>query len=495
MDGDGSPYSEDCDDEDPDRAPTLPELCDDGIDNDCNGEADTDCQYFGGIVSREPAAEIWGAYTMGQSALSPWTGIEVYGVSDLDGDGAEDFIVRGDDRNDDYHLFVGPLAGTAALADAAYAFEHPGYLSLSWAEGMLAVGNADSHQGWSRGAVHLVTHFEGNHSAEDGFGAGMAIGKTSGDGKFGGGAVVGDVDLDGEWDLMVAGYGGDWDHYGYVALFYGPFAADVEFEEETHSDLWLGSVEDRFGGDFVLSDVDADGFLDLLCVAQYVPSADYAELYGPGARLFKGPLAPIAPSEADRTAVGQEVWPKDLAVLFYDSRNYPPVQVDSDYDSDGLPELTMLLVSYDVAIPDELRVIDARLESEDLEDTLAKVELEWAPTPSWATGPSFDVAGEPAYDDERGIAWLFFGPLSGTLTPDDAEGWLTGAHPAFEHCEEDTYACQHLGSAFGASVAGIGDNNGDGFGDLLIGAPFTDTTLDDEQHGEGAAFLFHGGAR
>jgi len=39
-DGDGSPMCEDCDDEDPDRNPDVQENCDDGVDNDCDGLVD-----------------------------------------------------------------------------------------------------------------------------------------------------------------------------------------------------------------------------------------------------------------------------------------------------------------------------------------------------------------------------------------------------------------------------------------------------------------------
>ena len=45
-------------------------------------------------------------------------------------------------------------------------------------------------------------------------------------------------------------------------------------------------------------------------------------------------------------------------------------------------------------------------------------------------------------------------------------------------------------SQFGASVAGAGDVNGDGFDDVVVGAPWYDTGLGDE----GAAFVFHGTA-
>ena len=42
LDMDGSPRGEDCDDEDPRRAPSLDEICD-GIDNNCDGFIDNDC--------------------------------------------------------------------------------------------------------------------------------------------------------------------------------------------------------------------------------------------------------------------------------------------------------------------------------------------------------------------------------------------------------------------------------------------------------------------
>ncbi|MCB9537416.1 MAG: putative metal-binding motif-containing protein [Myxococcales bacterium] len=42
LDGDGANACADCDDADPLRSPDLPEICDDGVDNDCNGAVD-DC--------------------------------------------------------------------------------------------------------------------------------------------------------------------------------------------------------------------------------------------------------------------------------------------------------------------------------------------------------------------------------------------------------------------------------------------------------------------
>jgi hypothetical protein len=45
---------------------------------------------------------------------------------------------------------------------------------------------------------------------------------------------------------------------------------------------------------------------------------------------------------------------------------------------------------------------------------------------------------------------------------------------------------------FGASAAGAGDVNADGFDDVIVGSPTYYHTLPDETHPEGAAFLYFG---
>lgn len=42
LDDDGTPSDRDCDDADNSTSPAAPELCDDGVDNDCDGLTDAD---------------------------------------------------------------------------------------------------------------------------------------------------------------------------------------------------------------------------------------------------------------------------------------------------------------------------------------------------------------------------------------------------------------------------------------------------------------------
>ncbi|MCC7141715.1 MAG: FG-GAP repeat protein, partial [Candidatus Eisenbacteria bacterium] len=84
------------------------------------------------------------------------------------------------------------------------------------------------------------------------------------------------------------------------------------------------------------------------------------------------------------------------------------------------------------------------------------------------------VVGTPRYTNgqtREGRAWLFLGSPSGA-----------GSAPAW------TFESNQANSQFGASVANAGDVNGDGLGDVLIGADSYDTNLTDA----GQAFLFLG---
>ncbi len=68
------------------------------------------------------------------------------------------------------------------------------------------------------------------------------------------------------------------------------------------------------------------------------------------------------------------------------------------------------------------------------------------------------VVGAPADSSSggsTGSAYLFFGPLSGTVQTDEADVWIYG---------------ETSGDQFGTGVA-AGDLNADGWGELIIGAP------------------------
>ncbi len=71
---------------------------------------------------------------------------------------------------------------------------------------------------------------------------------------------------------------------------------------------------------------------------------------------------------------------------------------------------------------------------------------------------------------QSGRVYLFYGPISGSLADTDADAIISGA--AFDEV--------------GRSVAGVGDLNGDGFGDILIGSDIAGGSF------QGQAFLFNG---
>lgn len=75
---------------------------------------------------------------------------------------------------------------------------------------------------------------------------------------------------------------------------------------------------------------------------------------------------------------------------------------------------------------------------------------------------------------DAGAAYLLYGPLSETILPSGADAELQGQNAA-------DYA--------GAAVAGVGDTDGDGKGDVLVGAPYED---DGAPSKAGSAYLVRG---
>ena len=91
-------------------------------------------------------------------------------------------------------------------------------------------------------------------------------------------------------------------------------------------------------------------------------------------------------------------------------------------------------------------------------------------------GYSDVIVGAPCYSnpaDDEGVAFVYHGAADGLAT---APGW--------------TKASGRTDGYFGTSVGTAGDVNGDGYADVIVGAP----GYDEGQVGEGHAFVYHGSA-
>ncbi|MCI0347551.1 MAG: integrin alpha, partial [Chloroflexi bacterium] len=92
------------------------------------------------------------------------------------------------------------------------------------------------------------------------------------------------------------------------------------------------------------------------------------------------------------------------------------------------------------------------------------------------------IVGAPLYsslESDEGAAFMFLG---------GALGIASGTAATASAQLESNHALAHLGS----SVAGAGDVDGDGYGDVIVGAPDYDASPSDSS--EGAAFVFLGSA-
>ncbi len=240
---------------------------------------------------------------------------------------------------------------------------------------------------------------------------------------------AGDVDGDGVDDLFI----GDLDTEDPVMpstayLFYGPTtssmplsSADVVIEEPDSTSI--GREVARLG------DISGDGHDDVLIRA--------SRSYGPSQAVFLGPLDA---SDSYETADAY------LELSTYSSDNY-----DMDGDSDRLFHSA------------------GDVDNDGCDDVLIGL-------PSFSTTSSSGLENESA-----GGAYVLFGPLSGIITEDDVDVFVTSSESKRQ---------------VGFDAAGLGDVNADGFDDILLGAPDfwmdVDTYGPNYFYGSGGAYLLLG---
>ncbi len=379
ADGDGAPASEDCDDTNAAVFPGAAEVCDNGIDENCD-EVAPECRRVGAITL---GSQFGGWAGPGPDALF---GAAIDRAGDVDGDGYEDVVVGapGDDR-------VATDAGSATLLfGGADGLDPTRSLTVFGAFGGDRVGQAVAG-GWDvtgDGALDLVLGAPGNGTRDAPFtqqGTGLASGSA------------------------------------YIVP--GPFGLGPDDGGEGHA-AW--SVADGFGAvrggestDCVgraldVADADGDGVGDLLVSAMCSGSSFLVHPHGnlpmvvdgPGAAAwFRGPVGEAAFGAGVAVVRGDEEWDRLGAAAVF----------GPDVDGDGVRDVVL-------GAPDYYGADWINIEA-------------------------------------TGRALVFSGAATGALTAADAL-WVGsgGCCGATRH------------DALATSIS-VGDLDGDGDADLLIGAP------------------------
>jgi hypothetical protein len=460
----------DCDDTDASVSPDAEEICNDGVDNDCDGAANG-CGLSAELDRSDSAIRFAGGTGAG-------LGSRLHYSEDIDGDGDADLLMGGY-RQSELGLVSGPVLDGAATATLTGSPDD--WFSRDIATGDLnddgvtdLILGAPRASFASRAQGGIASVYWGpvsadrdlnDHDAEiwgpDGnayLGRNLAVGEVTGDG-------VADL-IVGALDAKAAGI-----RVGMVAIVAGPVDTelmDTVVFSDTDARIYGISEGDKLGVEVAVSgDWTGDGIDDVIVGSRFA-NANKGGIYGfaSGATLS----GDLSAADADLIITG----------VGLNSRTGETIEFASDVDGDGLDDL---LVSAPHRNLEGVKRGAAYVITEPIDGeitTVALVELQGLLDDGYF-GQSLTVLGDVdgsgvgiavgAPNAGNGRAFMFGGGLSGVYTSDDAIGMVRGAE---------------FSGGVGSALIGNIDYDADGLLDLIVGA-------DGNGLGDGEVVVFLGG--